>query len=271
VKIVLVLASIALTASNVAAQCCGDCNGDGQVTINELITAVNNALSGCAQATQCCGDCNGDGQVTINELITAVSNALAGCTPSTPTSGRTPTPTPKPTKTPTPTRKPTKTPTPNVCPFKLTDNSSAGGGACTFLGSFNRGCGSELPSNLVSNGTNLTIAILTMVSNPQQQVVEFFATVVNATTANLVAWTFDEINFNTTAGSVQLANNGGQLIIFPNDPPFMILGCNFVEYIGDYTGHTGSAAAVSSASDSAAVLERFQAWLGSPVPERATP
>jgi hypothetical protein len=27
--------------------CCGDCNGDGEVTINELITAVNNALGVC--------------------------------------------------------------------------------------------------------------------------------------------------------------------------------------------------------------------------------
>ncbi|MDX2169699.1 MAG: hypothetical protein SF182_21700 [Deltaproteobacteria bacterium] len=27
--------------------CCGDCDGTGEVTINELITAVNNALNGC--------------------------------------------------------------------------------------------------------------------------------------------------------------------------------------------------------------------------------
>lgn len=27
--------------------CCGDCDGSGEVTINELITAVNNALDGC--------------------------------------------------------------------------------------------------------------------------------------------------------------------------------------------------------------------------------
>jgi hypothetical protein len=31
----------------VAAQCCGDCNGDGHVTIDEILTAVNNALNGC--------------------------------------------------------------------------------------------------------------------------------------------------------------------------------------------------------------------------------
>ena len=28
---------------------------------------------------QCCGDCNGDGRVTVNELVTAVSRALDGC------------------------------------------------------------------------------------------------------------------------------------------------------------------------------------------------
>jgi hypothetical protein len=37
------------TATTVATvpACCGDCDGDGTVAINELITAVNNALSGC--------------------------------------------------------------------------------------------------------------------------------------------------------------------------------------------------------------------------------
>ena len=34
------------------AQCCGDCNGDGQVTINELIGAVNNDLNSCPEAQQ---------------------------------------------------------------------------------------------------------------------------------------------------------------------------------------------------------------------------
>ena len=37
----------ATAGSTPAAGCCGDCNADGTVTINELIIAVNNALSGC--------------------------------------------------------------------------------------------------------------------------------------------------------------------------------------------------------------------------------
>jgi hypothetical protein len=40
-------ASAAATPTATAPPCCGDCNGDGMVSINELITAVNNALDGC--------------------------------------------------------------------------------------------------------------------------------------------------------------------------------------------------------------------------------
>ena len=39
----------ALTGLDVNGQCVGDANGDSMVTINELITAVNNALGGCPQ------------------------------------------------------------------------------------------------------------------------------------------------------------------------------------------------------------------------------
>jgi len=56
----------------------GDCNGDGAVTVDELITGVNIALdslplSNCPQF-----DVNTDGQVTIDELIQGVNLALAG-------------------------------------------------------------------------------------------------------------------------------------------------------------------------------------------------
>ena len=59
--------------------CVGDCNGDGMVAINELITGVNIAL-GSAPVSDCeAMDANGDGMVGINELIAAVNNALSGC------------------------------------------------------------------------------------------------------------------------------------------------------------------------------------------------
>ena len=62
-----------------AFECVGDCNGDGQVTVNELIVMVNIAL-GNAPLSQCtAGDANTDGEITINEIIAAVNNTLSGC------------------------------------------------------------------------------------------------------------------------------------------------------------------------------------------------
>ena len=59
--------------------CVGDCNGDGAVAINELITGVNIAL-GSANVSACSSfDVNKDGSVAINELISGVNNALGGC------------------------------------------------------------------------------------------------------------------------------------------------------------------------------------------------
>jgi len=54
----------------------GDCNGDGMVSISELITGVNIAL-GNLPVTACPAfDTNRDGRVTIEELIAAVNAAL---------------------------------------------------------------------------------------------------------------------------------------------------------------------------------------------------
>ena len=44
----LILAAVLwLTPALAVGQCCGDCGGDGEVSISDLITAVNNALNGC--------------------------------------------------------------------------------------------------------------------------------------------------------------------------------------------------------------------------------
>ena len=61
------------------AQCGGDCDENGAVTVNELIVGVNIALSRAAIDSCLSLDTNDDGQVAINELIGAVSNALGGC------------------------------------------------------------------------------------------------------------------------------------------------------------------------------------------------
>ena len=59
----------------------GDCNGDGAVTVDELVTGVNIALGTTPLSACAAFDRNGDGQVTVDELIEAVNNALAGPPP----------------------------------------------------------------------------------------------------------------------------------------------------------------------------------------------
>ena len=61
------------------ADCAGDCNGDGQVSINELIQGVNIALGNAAASTCVAFDRDDNGQVTVNELIAGVNSALGGC------------------------------------------------------------------------------------------------------------------------------------------------------------------------------------------------
>ncbi len=59
--------------------CPGDCNGNGETVVNELISAVNIAL-GNSPPTACpAADLDQDGRVTIAELIQAVNAALNGC------------------------------------------------------------------------------------------------------------------------------------------------------------------------------------------------
>lgn len=59
--------------------CAGDCDGDGAVSINELILAVNIALDSSPQVACANADADGNGVVAINDLIAAVNSALQGC------------------------------------------------------------------------------------------------------------------------------------------------------------------------------------------------
>ena len=63
----------------VAPICTGSCNGDDEVTINELLTMVNIALGNASLADCEPGDVNQDGEITVNEILAAVNNALGGC------------------------------------------------------------------------------------------------------------------------------------------------------------------------------------------------
>ncbi len=66
-----------------AAVCLGDCNGDGRVAVNELVTGVGIALQ--TKPIDVCSSFDRDhnGAVAVPELISGVRNALDGC-PSVP-------------------------------------------------------------------------------------------------------------------------------------------------------------------------------------------
>lgn len=103
---------LAVTVAAVAGQapaeipaCPGDCRGDGEVTVDDILIAVaisigQTPLSACPAA-----DANGDGEVTVDDVIAAVNAALFGCPTPKPTATTTadPTPTPPASATATPT------------------------------------------------------------------------------------------------------------------------------------------------------------------------
>jgi hypothetical protein len=90
------VSALALPSAAVRAATIGDCNGDGSVTIAELVMGVGIAL-GSIPLQQCGAfDANADGVVSIDELVRAVAAALSGPV-STPTL---PSPTPSPSPTP---------------------------------------------------------------------------------------------------------------------------------------------------------------------------
>jgi len=59
--------------------CAGDCDGDGEVTVDEILRSVAIAL-GQRSVEDCpSADTDGDGQVTVDEIVRAVASALGGC------------------------------------------------------------------------------------------------------------------------------------------------------------------------------------------------
>ncbi len=59
--------------------CPGDCNGDGPVTIDELLIGVNIALGNAVVGRCLSFDADGDNSVTVNEVVRVVEVALNGC------------------------------------------------------------------------------------------------------------------------------------------------------------------------------------------------
>jgi pseudomonalisin len=64
-----------------ARPCVGDCNGSGDVSIDELLTLVNIALGTASISTCPAADANQNGSITVHEIVMAVDNALNGCSP----------------------------------------------------------------------------------------------------------------------------------------------------------------------------------------------
>ena len=59
--------------------CAGDCDGDGMVTVDELVTTAAISLSNLPIAACMPGDINHDGRITVDEIVAAVRHALGGC------------------------------------------------------------------------------------------------------------------------------------------------------------------------------------------------
>ena len=62
-----------------SAQCVGDCDGDGRVSVDEVIAGVG-VLLGASPASVCPSlDANDDQRVAIDEIVTGVLGAIEGC------------------------------------------------------------------------------------------------------------------------------------------------------------------------------------------------
>lgn len=77
--IFLAVALVLVAVPGVQAACTGDCDGDGRVTVSELIRGVNIALGIQDLANCLVFDGNEDGRVSIGELIGGVNASLSGC------------------------------------------------------------------------------------------------------------------------------------------------------------------------------------------------
>lgn len=68
-------------AASAVVICEGDCDGDRQVTVDELIRGVAIALGDATLASCAAADPGGDGEVIIHEIVTGLGRALDGCPP----------------------------------------------------------------------------------------------------------------------------------------------------------------------------------------------
>jgi YVTN family beta-propeller protein len=70
---------LALAPCPAGRSCAGDCDGNGMVSISELIIGVNISLERRPLSDCTAVDNGGGGTVSVAELIRAVRNSLDGC------------------------------------------------------------------------------------------------------------------------------------------------------------------------------------------------
>ena len=76
---IAILLTLSFVGRSEAQACPGDCDGDGQVTVNEVVRGVGIGLGNAALDACLAIDTDGDGTVRINEIIAAVNAGLCGC------------------------------------------------------------------------------------------------------------------------------------------------------------------------------------------------
>lgn len=64
--------------------CAGDCDGSGEVTVDEILTLVNVALGNTPLEACANADTDGSGAIEVTEILAAVNHALLGCQPNIP-------------------------------------------------------------------------------------------------------------------------------------------------------------------------------------------
>ena len=221
-------ATSSLRPSLAVGQCPGDLNGDGSVTVNEIITAVNALLNGCA-VFPCPGDLNGDDLVTVDEIVKAVNAALGGCDV---------TQTPTPTGTPIATGAVTPSPTATVdrCPYTFQDNTLSLGVSCGYTGPFSNNvtCSTDLSALLLGDGS------LVAVSVGSDPIITFGAVASSGTDATLIGYFVGTaLTPQPLSGTMQLTDDGKTLVIAPATVPSFNIGgdgCTFDRYTGTFSG-----------------------------------
>jgi hypothetical protein len=247
-------------AGVVASTCVGDCDGSGDVTVDEIVTLVNMALGNQTQLSACPhglpADVTDASQVDVAVIITAVNNALSGCRAIPPTA--LPTATRTPAQTPTPSHPPSPTATitfqPGACAYGFSTDTSnlPSSSACVYGGVFNTSCPTKAAA-AVSYGNGAVLAVGIVFNDPLAPNVIIGGTVNGATNASIVAWATTDAPtvLFPLSGTMTLTNNptlGQVLSVLPTSVPFSRLGCPFDGFVGAYLGTAGSLGASATRS-----------------------